>query len=487
MKFIGVKTLGIGTYKRIALAITSLGTLVGVLNASTLIIALPTIMVKLHTSLLGVMWVLISYTLFLTILAPAWGRLADIHGRKKLYVFGLVVFTFGSLLCGLAQNVTQLIAFRVIQAAGGSLIVANGTTIVTDAFDRGELGRAMGVLSMIIAAAFVVGPILGGLLTKIDWRLNFFFNLPIGAATALWAHFRLRDIAALPAGQTFDLKGMVLFATAFITSMAYLTAGFMIGLASIPMLVVLAVAIASLTAFVRFEKRTSFPLIDIDLFRIRAFSAGQFSNFLNSVARGAVMILLILFFQGPRGHDPLVASILIAPLAVGLAVTGPLGGLLSDKYGTRIISTLGLVISLAGLVGLAAMRYDTSYLSIAIWMFINGFGSGLFQPPNTSAIMSSVPVDRRGTASSIRVFLNNAGMVLSMGISFPMIMGTLSFDEVMDMFVKGGEHMPAALQEAFTRGVTRAFVLSSIITVPAIVVSALRGKEDVRKGLTPPA
>ena len=187
--------------------------LVGILNASTLIIALPTMMVKLNTDLFGIMWVLISYTLLLTILAPAWGRLADIHGRKKLYVYGLAVFTIGSLLCGLAANINQLIAFRVLQAVGGSMLVANGTIIVTDAFKRNELGKAMGILSMIMAAAFVVGPILGGYLTMIDWRLNFFMNVPIGIITTVWAHYKLKEVAQLPKGETFDYKGMILFTT----------------------------------------------------------------------------------------------------------------------------------------------------------------------------------------------------------------------------------------------------------------------------------
>lgn len=164
-------------YRWVALSIASLGTLVGVLNASTLIIALPTIMVDLHTDLIGVMWVLISYLLIMTILAPAWGRLTDIRGRKQLYVAGLAVFTLGSLFCGFSMDITQLIGFRIVQAIGGSLLIANGTIIVADAFKRQELGRAMGIVSMIAATAFVVGPILGGFLTVIDWRLNFFFNV----------------------------------------------------------------------------------------------------------------------------------------------------------------------------------------------------------------------------------------------------------------------------------------------------------------------
>lgn len=393
------------SYKWTALSVASLGTLVGVLNASTLIIALPTMMVKLNTDLFGIMWVLIIYMLFMTILAPAWGRLADIYGRKKLYVYGLAVFTVGSLLCGLAANINQLIAFRVLQAVGGSMLVSNGTIIVTDAFKRTELGKAMGILSMIMAAAFVVGPILGGFLTMIDWRLNFFINVPIGIITTLWAHYKLKEVAELPKGETFDLKGMVLFTIAFLTSMIYLTAGFVLGLTSLPMLLSLVIAIVSFAAFLGVEKRAIYPLMDLNLFKIRIFSYGQLSAFLNSIARGAVMILLILFFQGPWGYDPLMASILTIPLAIGLAITGPIGGVLSDKYGSRIIST---------------------------------------------------------------------------GISFPLIMGTISLEQMMNMFVVGGASMPVAVQEAFTSGLTNAFILSSIITVPAIIASAMRGNEDTK-------
>lgn len=467
-------------YKWTALSVTSLGMLVGILNATTLIIALPTMMVNLKTDLFGIMWVLISYTLLLTILAPAWGRLADIHGRKKLYVYGLAVFTVGSLLCGLSPNIGWLIAFRVLQAVGGSMLVANGTIIVTDAFKRDELGKAMGILSMIMAAAFVVGPILGGFLTIIDWRLNFYINVPIGVIVTIWAQYKLKEIAVLPKGETFDLKGMILFSIAFLTSMIYLTAGFILGLTSLPMLLSLVIAIISFAAFLHVERNAKYPLMDLDLFKIRIFSFGQLSNLLNSIARGAVMILLILFFQGPRGMDPLSASIMTIPLAIGLAITGPIGGVLSDKYGSRSISTIGLVISLAGLLGLATMHYDTPYWILAVWMFINSFGSGLFQPPNTSAIMSSVSAQRRGVASSMRAFFNSAGMVLSMGISFPLIMGTIPIEQMMNMFVVGGASMPVAVQEAFTGGITTAFIFSAIITVPAIIVSAMRGKGDVQ-------
>jgi EmrB/QacA subfamily drug resistance transporter len=463
----------------VALSIASLGTLLGVLNASTLIIALPTIMVDLNTDLIGVMWVLISYMLIMTILAPAWGRLADIRGRKQLYVAGLAIFTMGSLFCGFSMDITQLIAFRIVQAIGGSLLISNGTIIVADAFRRQELGRAMGIVSMIAAAAFVVGPILGGFLTVIDWRLNFFFNVPLGIAATWWAQKKLREPGEFARTERFDLPGMIYFTIAFVTGMVYISAAFLFGWTSLPMLVTLAVAIVGFIAFFRHELRYPYPLIDLSLFRHRIFFSSQLSALINSIARGAVMILLILFFQGPRGYDPLTASILIIPAALGLAIMGPIGGRLSDRYGSREISTLGLSISLVGLLGLATIQYDTPYPVIAVSMFVNSVGSGLFQPPNTSAIMAAVRMDRRGVASSIRAFLNNAGMVISMAIATPLIIGSIPLDQIMDMFVLGGARMPVAEQIAFTQGVTIVFLISAVITVPAIIVSAMRGKGDV--------
>lgn len=466
-------------YKWVALAVASLGTLVGILNANTLIIALPTIMMDLNTTLIGVMWVLIAYTLIITILAPACGRFADMYGRKKLYVFGLVVFTIGSLLCGFAADITQLIGFRILQAIGGAFLVANGTLLVVDAFPRYELGKAMGILSMIMAAAFVVGPILGGFLTLIDWRLNFFFNVPIGLAVAYIAHTRLREMNEFSRDEPFDLWGMLLFTVAFVTLTIYLSVGLLFGLLSVLMLTILTVGIISFAAFFWRERTIPHPLIDLSLFKIRIFAYGQASSFLNSIARGAVMILLILFFQGMRGYDPLTASILITPLAIGLIISGPIGGNLSDKYGSRLISTGGLIISLVGLVGLALMQYDTPYWILGGWMFVNGFGSGLFQPPNTSAIMASVPFERRGVASAMRAFLNNTGMVISMTIALPLLIATIPLEMMMNIFVVGGMNMPVETQITFTQGIAFVLVISSLLTVPAIIVSALRGIEDV--------
>lgn len=469
-------------YRWLALIITSLATLTSVLNASTLIIALPTIMVNLNTSLIGVMWVLIIYILILTILAPAWGRMADIYGRKRLYLYGIACFTIGSLLCGFAPDINLLILFRIVQAIGGSILVANSTIIVADAFPRGELGRAMGILSMIMAAAFVLGPILGGLLTLIDWRLNFFFNVPLGVIAYFGARKWLRDMVTPTSHEAFDWIGMILFSVALITLLIYVSAGFIPGFFSPEMLLLLAVGLLSFFGFIRHELRISYPLMDLHLFRIRTFAFGQFSALLNSIARGAVMILLILYFQGVKGDDPLTASIYVAPMAIGLVITGPIGGYLSDRYGSRIISSLGLIISLAGLIGLAMIRFDTPYWFIALMMLINGLGSGLFQSPNTSAIMASVPPDRRGITSSIRSLFMNLGMALSMAFAMPILLGSVSMDKMMEMFVIGGTNMSLAIQQAVTAGITSALWISCIITIPAIIVSVMRGTDIQHEG-----
>ncbi|WP_319580652.1 MFS transporter [uncultured Methanospirillum sp.] len=466
-----------------ALTVASLGTLVGILNASTLIIALPTMMVGLNTTLVNVMWVLIAYMLVMTILAPASGRLADMYGRKKIYIFGLVTFTIASLLCGIAADVYQLIGFRVFQAIGGAIIVANGTIIVADAFPKHELGRAMGILSMIMAGTFAIGPVIGGFLTLIDWRLNFFLNIPIGIFASYYAHKNLKEVQEFSGLESFDLKGMILFAVAFLSLTVYGSAGFMVGLFDPLMLTLLCIGLVTLGAFIRQEMTFPYPMIDLSLFKSRIFLFGQSSAFINAIARGAVMMLLILFFQGLQGYDPLIASILVVPMAIGIVVSGPIGGSLSDRYGSRLITTLGLGISLVGLVGLALMQYDTAYWIIAVWLFINGFGSGLFQPPNTSAIMTSVPLDRRGAASAMRAFFQNTGMVISMTIAMPLLINTVPLDEMMNMFIFGGVHQPVAIQVAFTHGITLAFWISSAITIFAIIVSAMRGTGDTMRGV----
>jgi MFS family permease len=212
------------------------------------------------------------------------------------------------------------------------------------------------------------------------------------------------------------------------------------------------------------------------VFGIIAFTI---ASLLCGVAADITQLIIFRILQAIGGAIIVANStLLIAPMAIGLIFGGPIGGTLSDKYGSRLISTVGLIISLVGLAGLALMQYDTPYRVLAAWMLVNGIGSGLFQPPNTSAIMASVPFERRGVASSMRAFLGNTGMVISMTIALPLLIATVPLDTMMNMFIVVGMNMPMDKQITFTNGIAFVFVISSLLTVPAIIVSALRGRDD---------
>lgn len=240
-------------YKWTALSCTTLGALFSVLSGSTLLIALPSIMKDLHTSMSIVTWTIMGYMLVMTILVPSIGRMADMVGRKKLYVSGFAVFTLTSILCSISQTGLQLLVFRMIQAVGGALMVANSTAIVADAFPKRELGKALGINSMIICVASVAGPILGGFLISIGWRSIFYINIPIGIIGTLWAAFKLKETKVTFEKQKFDINGTVAFSAGMLALLTALTLGGFSGWFNIYVLTLFLVAIILLTLFVKIE------------------------------------------------------------------------------------------------------------------------------------------------------------------------------------------------------------------------------------------
>lgn len=260
-------------YKWFALSCTTLGALISVIDGSVLIIALPSIARDLHSSLETVMWTLMIYMLSLAILVPTIGRFADIVGRKKLYVSGFALFTLSSLFCGLVHTGGQLILMRFVQSIGGSLLLANSTAIVTDTFPRHELGRALGINGMVISVGSVIGPILGGALTAINWRFVFFFNVPLGIVGTIWAAVQLRDVIELPRGQRMDWLGTSFFTAGLTLLLLALTFGVLDGLTSPLFIGGLAGGLLLLTAFVYIENRVDQPMLDLNLFKQRLLAA----------------------------------------------------------------------------------------------------------------------------------------------------------------------------------------------------------------------
>jgi EmrB/QacA subfamily drug resistance transporter len=466
-------------YKWIALSCTTLGALFSVLSGSTLMIALPVIMKDLNASMGVVTWTLMGYMLVMTILVPSIVRMADMIGRKKLYVGGFALFTFASLLCALSKTGMQLLIFRMVQAVGASLMVANSTAIVTDAFQKKELGKALGINSMIISIASVIGPILGGFLIGLGWRSIFYINIPIGVAGTLWAAFQLKETITIKEKQKFDWTGTLTFSFGMFSLLTALTLGAFMGWTNIFVLLLFVISIVLMVLFVHIENTIDQPMLDLRLLKTRVIAFAYASNFLNGIARGAVTFLLIFFFQGIKGIDPIVAGVLLSPFALSMMVVSPFSGVLSDKYGARMLSSVGLLISAIGLAGMMFIKSSTSTTELIIWMLIMGFGSGMFFSPNTSAIMGAVPADKRGVAAGVRTMMNNAGTVLSIAISMAIISSSISPEAMQALFVGTQVGSKGIAVAQFISGLRMAFVISFIFSLLAAFISYLRGPEPI--------
>ncbi|MFL5693369.1 MAG: MFS transporter [Ktedonobacteraceae bacterium] len=465
-------------YQWTALSVTTVGALLASIQGSALLIALPNILAELQASFFTIMWVLLGYLLIVTVLTPIIGRLADMWGRKRLYNSGFIIFTVGSLIAGLAQpqfHGTDLILGRVIQGVGAALLVTNSTVIVTDAFRKGQVGLGLGINQIAGAAGFLIGPIIGGLLTELSWRWVFLFNVPLGIFGALWGIWRLREPVRPIERQHVDWLGSI---TLTIGLAGVLLALSMLAFPILPMPVtytILALGILGLVLFGVIEPRIKEPLIQLRLFRSRLFTLANLSGLLNGIARGAVLFLLIFFLQGPYGKDPLTAGLLLAPFGAAFMIIGPLSGRLSDRVGSRLLAPIGLAISAIGLFGLTTINQFTPYWMLALYMALMGGGSGFFVSPNTNAIMSSVEPHTRGAASGILSMLNNTGQMLSIAIVFPLALSSLPFDAIQQVFITGGGmgHFASAIPP-FLSGLHVAFFFSFILSVIAAVVAALR-------------
>lgn len=464
-------------YKWIALSCTTLGALFSVLSGSTLIIALPAIMKDLHASMNIIIWTVMIYMLTLTILVPAIGRIADIIGRKKLYMSGFIVFTLGSVLCGFSGSGVELLVYRFIQSIGGALLVANSTPIVADAFPKNELGKAMGINGMAISVASVIGPILGGAFINIGWRYIFFINIPIGIIGTIWAGLQLKELDVLPAKQQFDWGGTLTFTLGMTTLLLGLTFGSFNGWNQLYVPILFIAALLFLALFFIIEGRVKQPMLDLELFKSRVLAFAFTSNLLNGVARGAVTFLLVFYFQGIKAYDPVMAGILLTPFALSMMIVAPVSGWLSDKMGSRVLSSIGLLVSAVGLLGMVSISETSSVLELSIWMFIAGAGSGMFFSPNTSAIMGAVPVERRGIAGGVRTMMNNAGSVISIALAMAIISSSIDPKALQALFTGTQVGSEGIAVGHFISGLKTAFTISFIISLLAALISYFRGPQ----------
>ncbi len=432
-------------YKWIALSNTTLAVLLAFLNSSSLLLALPVIFRGIGinpldpSSFTYLLWLLIGYMLVLAVLVVTFGRLGDMFGRTRMYNLGFVIFTIGSLLCAITWSTgtagaMELIIFRVIQGVGSAFLFANSAAIITDAFPVEQRGMALGLNQVAGIAGSLLGILVGGLLAEVGWRWVFLFNVPIGIIGTIWAYLSLKEIG-IRKRERIDWPGNITFAaglTMLLTGITYGTNRSSSSLMSWTtpfVLTMLLGGIALLVAFVFIERRVKTPMFRLNLFRIRAFAAGNFAGFLASVARGGLMFMLVIWLQGiwlpMHGYDfavtPFWAGIYMVPMSLGFLVAGPLFGRLSDKYGARYFATGGMVLCAISFGLMIMLPVNFPYPVFALLILLNGLAMGMFTAPNIAAIMNSVPARHRGVSSGMRATLINAGMPLSIAIFFSLM------------------------------------------------------------------
>jgi EmrB/QacA subfamily drug resistance transporter len=404
---------GHANYKWWALSCTSLGMLLAATNSGTLIIALPDLERSLHASLLALVWVILAYLIAATVLVLMAGRLSDLFGRKRAYVGGFLVFAVASLGAGFSSDATVLILWRVLQGIGSSFIFANSAALVTDAFPKEELGLAMGANTMVAAIGLVLGPVLGGALVSISWHWVFWFNVPFALAGAIWGALILRELAKPDSVRGYDVLGTITFVIGLTGLVLGVSRGGLSGWNDTIVIVGLAAAVVLLPLWVLIERRSRTPMLDLEIFRNRLFAAASAAAFINGLARFALMFLFVFYFQGAQGDSPINAGIKLMPLALGMLVSSPIAGVYADRNGSRTLAALGMLVSAVGLAAMTTLQVHSSYWQSALWLALVGIGSGMFNSPNTAAMMGVVPAHRRGIAAGARTLLQNTGAVLS--------------------------------------------------------------------------
>jgi EmrB/QacA subfamily drug resistance transporter len=461
-------------YKWWVLSCTSLGMLLATVNSGTLIIALPELERSLHTTLLQLVWVILVYMIASTVLLLSAGRLSDLFGRKHAYVLGFVLFSLASLGAGFAGSGTQLIVWRVVQGIGGAFLFANAGALVTDAFPKKELGLAMGTNVMIAAVGLVIGPVLGGALVAISWPWVFWFNVPLGLIGSAWAYLVLHEMSGQSDERGLDLGGTALFVVGLTGLVFALSKGGLSGWSDAQVVAGFVVALVLLPLFVLVEWRGRSPMLDLAMFRDKLFAAAAATAFMNGFARFALTFLFVFYFQGPQGQSPIMAGLELAPLAIGMLVASPLAGAVADRHGSRLLAAAGMLVSAVGIAGMTTLQAHTAYVWSAVWLTLVGIGSGMFNSPNTAAMMGSVPAHRRGIASGARMMLTNTGAVISIAFVMAAITAAVPKDVLFKIFSGLASGLSAAQLNPFISNMHTALWVLAAVSLLGAFVSLLR-------------
>ncbi len=404
-------------WKWFILTTVLLGATMSALDLSIVNVAMPTLKTTFGVSMAVIEWVAMAYMLTLTIFLPLFGRLADIYGRSRLYNTGFMVFSLGSLLCGMSTTATFMIISRVIQGVGAGLLQANSVALITYAFPANERGKAIGIQGAVQAISMSVGPFVGGILiATVGWRSIFYINIPIGILGTLAALFILPP-NQMKEKEKIDFLGAAFFASGLAFIVLAFNEGVKLGWGSHTIITYFLSGISLMTLFIITELKVDNPLIDLNLFRNATFLLGNVTGMLSYFVLFAVMFLMPFYLEKVLGYGVALTGSLLTPLLLAMAVVAPFSGHISDKYGPRIMTTSGMLISAMACFALLFVGESAQLPVLAGALTFLGLGMGLFTPSNNSAIMGAAPGDKLGVAGGVLNMTRSLGLIFGVNIS----------------------------------------------------------------------
>jgi EmrB/QacA subfamily drug resistance transporter len=459
----------------IVLGIVMLGTLMGALDSTIVLLAFPTINDSLHSNLATTLWIILAYLIVIAVATTQMGRIGDIYGRSRIFNLGFVIFTIGSALCGFSPHIYLLISFRVVQAVGGAIMQATSGAIIADYFPRERRGRAYGYNSLGFTVGALLGIVLGGIITSyISWQYIFFINIPIGIVAVTVGLKYLKDFEKTSA--KLDIVGMSLLASALVL-LSYGLVNFAAQGLSTLNVALAAIGAALLPVFILYDRRLENPLIDFQALKIRVLRNAILAAFFTSVGYFSVIFLVIMYLQGIRALTPLNASLLLVPGYVAGSFLGPIMGRLSDKYGSRDIATLGIFFLAIAVLIYLTMGVMTPLYIVLLASAVSGLGTSMFFPANNSAVMANARAGSYGSISGLLRTVQNIGLVGSYVLSISVAAASIPRYVAFEVFI-GTKSLSGGVSQAFISGIDHAFYASVAILALAGILSYIRGKES---------
>lgn len=469
------------------LAILAIGIFMATLDSSIVNISLPTIAHYFSVPLNGAIeWVIIAYLIVIAGVLLTIGRLADMVGRKVLWVLGVIIFTIGSALCGASPTLLFLIIARAFQGLGGALIMSVSPAILISAFPPEERGRALGMNAVFVALGTSVGPTLGGLITaNFSWRWIFYVNVPLGIIGVIATLLVLRGDQARGRGR-FDPAGALLLAVGLVCLTLGLSFGQEWGWSSFALIATMVVSGLAFIGLVVIEQRLADPIIDFSLLRNRVFVSANISLIMNFLALFAVSFMLPFYLEELRGFSVIEAGLLLTPLPLAIAVIAPFSGALADRIGTRWLAAGGMLIACFGLVLISQLNAQSSVWDIIWRLVVTGVGQAIFQSPNNSALMGAAPRERQGVASGFLATGRVMGQSISVALAGAIF--TSMGGAIAGAILASGTlhtHQPSnvllSLQNTFTAAFHTTFIVCACIAALGIFTSLVRGKEELNR------